>query len=268
MTGADSGRQAQAVPAATAVLVRNGAAGLEVLMVVRHHEIDFARGAAVFPGGKAAAADRDDRLRERCADAALDDLHRSLRIAAVRETFEESGLLLARRRGEVLGAECVTALWHCWHTRVLASAEAFVEMVCEEELELALDLLVPFAHWVTPEISPKRFDTHFFIAQAPAGQVAVHDGREAVDAFWVRPAEAMAECEQRRRVIIYPTLCNLALLAQAADVSTALSAAGARTVQRIQPTLARRADGKTVPALPAGCGYPALSAALMDQVAR
>ncbi|MCW5656939.1 MAG: NUDIX domain-containing protein [Burkholderiaceae bacterium] len=266
--GAEPSRPVPAVPAATAVLIRNGPGGLEVLMVERHHEIDFARGAAVFPGGKAAAADRDDRLRTRCADAALDELQRSLRIAAVRETFEESALLLARRRGEVLGAESGAALWRGWHARVLASADAFVEMVCEEDLELALDLLVPFAHWVTPEVSPKRFDTHFFIAQAPAGQVAVHDGREAVDAFWVRPADAMAECEQRRRVIIFPTLCNLALLAQATDVSAAMAAAGARSVQRIQPTLARRADGKTVPALPADSGYPALSPALMDQVAR
>lgn len=268
MNGAESGRPAQAVPAATAVLVRDGPAGLEVLMVVRHHEIDFARGAAVFPGGKAAAADRDDRLRERCAGAALDELQRSLRIAAVRETFEESALLLARRRGELLGAEGGAALWRGWHARVLASAEAFVEMVCEEELELALDLLVPFAHWVTPEISPKRFDTHFFIVKAPAGQVAVHDGREAVDAFWVRPADAMAECEQRRRVIIFPTLCNLALIAQATDVSAALAGARARSVDRIQPTLVRRADGKIIPALPADCAYPSLSSTLMDQVAR
>ncbi len=260
---------AQAVAAATLVLVRDGPDGLETLMVVRHHEIDFARGAAVFPGGKLAAADRDAVLRQHApAGAVFSDDDLALRIAAVREAFEESGLLLARRDGRLLGAEGLTELWRRWHDRTAAAAEAFVEMVREEGLELALDLLYPFAHWVTPEVSPKRFDTHFYIATAPAGQVAVHDGREAVDSFWVNPRDALRECEEGRRTIIFPTLCNLALLGASGDAATAVAAARARTVRRIQPTLGQHGDGRRIPLLPADSGYPPLSAALMNLVAR
>lgn len=265
----DTQWQVSAAPAATVLLVRDGAQGLEVLMVVRHHEIDFARGAAVFPGGKVCAADRDERWRTRCTGAAgIDDVQRALRIAAVRETFEECGLLLVRRSGRLVDGDDRHAIRECWHARVAADATAFVELAVEESLEPALDLLLPFAHWVTPAVSPKRFDTHFFVAAAPPGQVAVHDGSEAVDSFWTLPSAALQQCERRERVIIYPTLCNLALLARSASVNDAVVAARGRAVQCLQPTLARRADGKLIPVLPDDSGYPALSPTLMDIVAR
>tara|TARA_B100001105_G_scaffold254694_2_gene251221 strand:- start:2036 stop:2845 length:810 start_codon:yes stop_codon:yes gene_type:complete len=257
------------VQAATLVLVRDGPGGLETLMVVRHHEIDFARGAAVFPGGKVAAADRDERLRRHLrSSVTLDGDDAALRIAAVREAFEESGLLLARRHGRLLDADALSELWRRWHERTAASAEAFVDMVRAESLELALDLLHPFAHWVTPEVSPKRFNTYFYIAAAPPGQVASHDGREAVDSFWVNPRDALRDCEDGRRVIIFPTLCNLALLGTSPDADAAIAAARTRAVRRIQPTLGRHGDGRHIPVLPADSGYPPLSLALMNLVAR
>jgi hypothetical protein len=141
-------------------------------------------------------------------------------------------------------------------------------MVRGEGLELALDLLHPFAHWVTPEVSPKRFDTYFYIAAAPPGQVAAHDGREAVDSFWVNPGAALRDCEERRRVIIYPRIAGLALLGTSADAAAAVAAARARAVRRIQPTLGAQADGRRIPMLPADSGYPPLSEALMNLVAR
>jgi len=137
-----------------------------------------------------------------------------------------------------------------------------------EGLELALDLMLPFAHWVTPEASPKRFDTHFFISPAPAEQLAQHDGSEAVDAFWVRPAVALDGCAQGTRTIMYPTLSNLALLADSTDVASALGATRRRPLQRVQPTLVRRGDGKLLPTLAAGAGYPTLPDRLLDRVAR
>lgn len=269
MGGPASSAPAVAAIAATVVLVRDGPQGLETLMVVRHHEIDFARGAAVFPGGKISASDTDPRIAARAAGGALPgEPQFALRVAAVRETFEESGLLLARHGGALIDGAQRAALHQRWQERVAAGGNAFVDMVCEEDLELALEQLVPYAHWVTPEVSPKRFDTHFFIAAAPAGQVAQHDGSEAVDSFWIRPADALDDCAQRRRTIIYPTLCNLALLAQTGDVAGAMQAARSRPVPRIQPTLTQRADGKRVPTLPAGAGYPALSDVLIESVAR
>lgn len=155
-----------------------------------------------------------------------------------------------------------------WKDAIAAGGSAFVDMVCDEALHLAGDQLQPFAHWVTPEHSPKRFDTHFFIAAAPVEQLARHDGFEAVESFWIRPQDALQDCEQRRRTIIFPTLSNLALLAQSANAAAAIDAARRRPALRIQPTLGQRADGKRIPVLPPEAGYPALSDTLMDQVAR
>lgn len=262
-----------AVPAvaATVVLVRDGAQGLEVLMVVRHHEIDFARGAAVFPGGKVAPSDQDPRLASRIVGLkGLVAAQAAIRVAAIRETFEESGLLLARENVDLglLGGARLDAVHGRWKDAIAAGGSAFVDMVCDEALHLAGDQLQPFAHWVTPEHSPKRFDTHFFIAAAPVEQLARHDGFEAVESFWIRPQDALQDCEQRRRTIIFPTLSNLALLAQSTDAAAAIDAARRRPALRIQPTLGQRADGKRIPVLSPEAGYPALSETLMDQVAR
>ncbi|TWO71332.1 NUDIX hydrolase [Caenimonas sedimenti] len=269
MVGSTSSEPAVAAVAATVVLVRDGPRGLETLMVVRHHEVDFARGAAVFPGGKISASDTDPRIAARVAGGHLPgEPQFGLRVAAVRETFEESGLLLARHRGAMIDGTQRAALHQRWQARLAGGGNAFVDMVCEEDLVLALEQLVPYAHWVTPEVSPKRFDTHFFIAEAPAGQVARHDGSEAVDSFWIRPADALDDCAQRRRTIIFPTLCNLALLAQTGDMAGAVQAARSRPLRRIQPTLGTRADGKLFPVLTPDSGYPDLSPDLMNLVAR
>lgn len=257
------------VPAATLVLVRDGPGGLQTLMIVRHQEVAFAQGAAVFPGGKVAPSDSSPDLQAHLPVAlACSKEEAALRVAAVRETFEESGLLLARSKGHLLDGNALALTRERWQACVRESTEGFLAMVRGEGLELAVDLLHPFAHWVTPEGAPKRFDTHFFIAKAPPGQMAAHDGREAVESFWVSPQQAMRDCEDGRRATMFPTLCNLALLGPSTSAVAALAAAGAREVRRIQPTLTVRADGRRIPVLPHGCGYPPLSSALMDRVAR
>lgn len=257
--------------AASVLLVRNAASGLEVLMVVRHHGMDFARGAAVFPGGKVAPADHDARLVSHTHEmATVGRTQAALQVAAIRETFEECGLLLAREdeNGAMVGGKRLDRLREHWAQAIAGGGGAFVDMVCQEALHLAGSTLQPFAHWVTPEHSPKRFDTHFFIAAAPPHQLARHDGTEAVESFWIRPAAALKECEERRRTAMFPTLSNLALLAQSADVADAMDAARRRPDQRIQPWLADSAEGRKIPVLPADAGYPALSDLLMEQVAR
>lgn len=257
--------------AATLLLVRDGACGLEVLMIQRHHEMAFASGAAVFPGGKVTEWDDEPHFAARGAGQGdLDREQRAARVAAIRETYEECGLLLAREAAgtTLLGHQRLAALRLRWQERIAGGGSGFADMVRQEGVELAADLMLPFAHWVTPAASPKRFDTRFFIAPAPAGQLAQHDGSEAVDAFWVRPADALDGCAQGARTIMYPTLSNLALLADSADVASALSAARRRPLQRIEPTLVRRSDGKLLPTLAAGAGYPALPDRLLDRVAR
>ena len=251
--------------AATILLVRDGASGLEVFMVERHHKIDFATGAMVFPGGKIEAGDRDPRLRAHCAGAeTLDDDARSVRVGAIRETFEECGVLLARPRASaaLVSADRLREIEARWRDRLNADEAGLVDVALAEDLELASDLLVPYAHWVTPEMVPKRFDTYFFLVAAPPDQVAVHDGGESVDSVWTTAQHALAEAEAGRRTIIFPTLMNLNLLGEARDVADALARTRARSVVTVRPRIGRTPEGKPELLIPPEAGYPPLSPAL------
>jgi 8-oxo-dGTP pyrophosphatase MutT (NUDIX family) len=234
-------------PAATVLLVRDGDSGLEVFMVVRHHKIDFASGALVFPGGSVDAGDHAIAVEYagRGAATALDERDRLSRVAALRETFEECGVLLARQRGsgEGLGARAVNS-----HGR------SFDELIAAENLELALDALIPFAHWITPPILPKRFDTRFYIAAAPADQLAIHDGSESVDSVWISPTGALKAADAGTYTLVFATRLNLQLLAQSADVASALAAARARRIVTVEPVAVKTATGYTM-RIPIEAGY-------------
>ena len=161
-------------PAATVLLLRDGAAGIEVFMQVRHQDMKFASGALVFPGGRVDPEDHAlaaDGVRSPVT-VGRDPLAGALRVAAIRETFEESGVLLARPRGEarLIPIERLRGLD--------AARRDFAQMLADEDLVLAVDLLVHFAHWITPVHNPRRFDTHFFALAAPEDQLAAHDGNE------------------------------------------------------------------------------------------
>ncbi len=222
----------------TILLVRERRGELEVFMLVRHHQIDFASGAFVFPGGALEPGDRAIAdAAELCAPLA-DAEQRALRVAAVRETFEECGILLARPRGE-------SALASAARVKSFADRQkglGFGAALAAEGLELAIDLLIPFAHWITPTALPKRFDTHFFIAAAPDGQTAVHDGEESVDSAWINPLRAVQEGEAGRYTIILPTRLNLEMLARQNTVIGALEAARTRKIVTVEP-VARQKDG-------------------------
>jgi 8-oxo-dGTP pyrophosphatase MutT (NUDIX family) len=237
--------------ASTVLLVRDRPSGLEVFMVERHHQIDFATGALVFPGGKVDPADLDAKLRERCPESlAADENARALRVAAIRETFEECGVLLARPRNSPQLVQSAQA------------GETFAELVERDDLLLACDCLLPYAHWITPAIVPKRFDTHFFLAAAPEHQLAVHDGHESVDSVWIQPQAALADAVAGRRTIIYPTVMNLVRLAESRTVAEAFESARKQPIVTVQPALSRREDGKTQLSIPSNAGYPALPPAL------
>jgi len=237
------------IPAATLLLLRDGEAGLELLMTVRHGAIAFGSGAMVFPGGKVDAADRE--LIGFCAkEGPFEEVVLIPRIAAIRETFEECGILLARAPGsaELLREEAVAAL-RARHD----SGASFTALVKEAGLELASDLLVPFAHWITPAFVPKRFDTHFFLALAPPDQALAHDGREAVDSVWIAPREALAE-HGRRFKLLFPTEQNLWKLAAHADAASALAAARASPVVTVLPEPVEVDSGPGL-RIPAEAGY-------------
>lgn len=239
-------------PASTVLLVREGASGLEVFMVVRHHKIDFASGALVFPGGSvdpedyAIAADP-----ARCGSGAeLDATSRALRVAAIRETFEECGVLLARPRGSaqlVDGARSAAI-------GAKAQGRTFGELIAAEDLTLALDALTPFAHWITPPIMSKRFDTHFYIAAAPGDQLALHDGSESVDSTWINPARALADADAGKYTMVFATRLNVQMLGESRDVASAIEAARARRIVTVEPKAVKSETGFTL-TIPAEAGY-------------
>jgi 8-oxo-dGTP pyrophosphatase MutT (NUDIX family) len=247
---------AEAVPAATILLLRDASAGLEVFLVERHHEIDFATGALVFPGGKLDPGDRDPRALARCAGPAGDPAALALRAAAIRETFEEAGVLLARPRGSraLVDPARASEIAARQRARLLADELGLADLAEAEDLELATDCLVPFAHWITPEFMPRRFDTYFFLVEAPPGQSAVHDGGESVDSTWTTPAAALAEAEAGSRTIIFPTLLNLRKLGRSRSVAEALERARQAPLVTVLPRVERRGD-RAVVCIPPEAGY-------------
>ena len=241
-------------PAATILMLRDGPEGLEVFMVVRHHQIDFASGALVFPGGKVDPGDAV--VRDHCDGADdLDERDLAMRVGAIREAFEECGILLARPRGDttlVSGArlEALDAYRDKLHSGELSLAD-FLD---QEQLTLALDTLTRFAHWITPEMMPKRFDTDFFVAAAPADHVALHDGHESVDSIWIRPDDALAGAVDGTYTVIFPTRLNIEMLAESKDVADAVAASVARRIVSVLPVTEKREDGNYI-VIPADAGY-------------
>ena len=170
-------------PASTILLLRDCASGvdgkgrdeIEVFMMVRHYEIDFNSGALVFPGGSVDTSDKEIIARPELYSGGegLDAADLSFRIAAIRETFEESGILLARPQGSSSAGRCEAGRRDRGRPSrgdLCESKTTFPKVLADNKLSLALDELVPYAHWITPEGMPKRFDTWFFLAAAPPAQ--------------------------------------------------------------------------------------------------
>lgn len=252
---------------ASVLLCRDGASGVEVLLLERHLDSDFVGGALVFPGGKVDPADgqlpaahragpdpqRDaDQLGVVTADEAV-----ALRVAAVRETFEEAGVLLAHDRdGRPVDAARLAA------DDAVAARQALVDRgpvadwhawLVDAGLVLDLQALAPWSWWVTPEGVHRRFDTKFFVAQLPAAQaeVAAHDAVEVTSSRWWSPPAAVAAHHAGDAVVIFPTRCNLEDLARHRSSRTAVAASRDRTLTRIMPT-AMEVDGEVLVQHPDG----------------
>jgi 8-oxo-dGTP pyrophosphatase MutT (NUDIX family) len=250
-------------PAATVLLIRDGANGLEVFMVKRHHQIDFVAGALVFPGGKTAPGDSDAALDEMmdCHES-WDATMRSLGAAAIREAFEESGILLAREEGsnELVSSERAAMLDH-YRSKLDKKEISLAEMLRAEKLRLASDRLVHFAHWITPEHMPKRFDTHFFLAAAMDHHAGVHDGRETVDSVWIGPQQAIDD--RKKWNVIFPTKLNLMKLAETPSVAEAMQRAGAERPKTVTPWIENGPEGQVL-RIRDDAGYVQTSASMRD----
>jgi 8-oxo-dGTP pyrophosphatase MutT (NUDIX family) len=225
----ESGREpAPARDAATVALVRDGDAGLEVYLLRRVAAMSFAPGAYVYPGGSVDAADRDAEVRwsgaspaEWAAAFGTDGpTALSLVCAAVRETFEESGVLLAGRDGGEVLPDVSGDEWEAEREALEGRRQSLSQLLARRDLVLRADLLRPLAHWITPEAEPRRFDTRFFLAAMPEGQLCRDVGGEADDRVWVRPEDALAS----GLLLMPPTRAVLTDLARFGDVASALAA--------------------------------------------
>jgi 8-oxo-dGTP pyrophosphatase MutT (NUDIX family) len=250
---------ATARPASTILLLRDGAEGeIEVFMMVRHHEIEFSSGALVFPGGSVDPADREIIARPElyAGGEGHDAAALSFRIAAIRETFEESGILLARPHGskDLVVAKHAAHIAASHRAALADGRTTFLKILDETGMVLALDELVPYARWITPEGMPKRFDTWFFLAAAPPEQLGAHDGRESTDSLWLSPREAVAGGESGRFKLPFPTTRNLIKLGKLPNVRAALNDARGKPVVTVMPVLTKLNGGLQL-RIPLEAGY-------------
>lgn len=233
---AHDGNVATALPAASILLIRDSVGGLEVLMMERAKTMRFAPGAFVFPGGKVDAEDYDHALWLKLSNTAEvgDDLH--YRVAVLRELYEETSVLLLE--GVVEDNDI---------------GLSFPEYLASTGSLLNTDGLVRFAHWVTPETMPRRFDTHFYLAPHN-GQEAIHDGDEAVSLRWVTPKKLLNDWSADLVPLMFPTRLNLLKLARANTVNEAMELARKAKVVRTMPVVGRSAEGVSV-SIDATSGY-------------
>jgi 8-oxo-dGTP pyrophosphatase MutT (NUDIX family) len=256
------------VPAATVMMLRDTADGIEVLMVERTREADFAGGALLFPGGKVDDADHDVIRSGRCAlPPDLPDDRRAIRIAGVREVFEEANILFAREMGStaLISEDRAEALSQKYRKPLLDNEIGLNDIAEAENLQIASDRLVPFAHWITPVRSKRRFDTHFMVARAPKDQLAHHDGWETLGTIWIKPLAAIADAEADRRRVVFPTRMNLKKVAESPTADEAVARAAKTPIVSVLP-VSKEVDGKRFIKIPIEAGY-GISEATVDYTA-
>jgi 8-oxo-dGTP pyrophosphatase MutT (NUDIX family) len=235
-------------------------------MVRRHEDTAFMGGAHVFPGGRVDAADGDaDRTWCDGVDHAVRQLDSlppaealAYHVAAARELFEEAGVLLARHPDgdfvSLAGAEDHERLKQD-RGRVHQGQTTLRAVIERERLRLALDALVLFAHWVTPPIDSRQFDTRFFMTRVPPDQTPAHDDTETTHSLWARPADAIAQAEGNEIVLPPPTWSTLRELEPFESVKEALAWARRRTVVRRMPKAIEQ-DGHRMLLLPGDPLHP------------
>ncbi len=251
-------------PAATLVLLRDRpVGGVETLLIKRHVKSKFAAGDHVFAGGKVEKDDMPEDAENFCggltAGTAANRLGGDLAprealgywVGAIREAFEEVGLLLARTPDGsfVRFTEDNRERYATYRAACQRANPAFFDMLRAESLTLATERMVYFAHWITPEERPIRFDTRFFAAMAPPAQEAVADGQEIVAVRWLTPAEAF-DAQRRKEISLrLPTMKNLQLLAGARTAADLLAALQRREFSTIRPRILTE-NGEAVTVLP------------------
>lgn len=246
-----------AIPAATIILLRDEPQ-FEVLMIERHADTPFAGGAIVFPGGRIEASDASEAWREHCDGVDQFPAEEfGPRVAAIREAFEEVGVLYARRDGEFV-SDGVAASLNDHRLKVEEDDSLFLDLIKSNGLRLALDALHLFARWEPPlrgHENMRRYHTWFFAAITPDGQQAREDGNEATEAFWGKPGDILASCDAGKRKAIFPTRRNLELLSVSDSGRGVIDFAEQRRIDVVVPDIIER-DGDHFLTIPDDMGYP------------
>lgn len=264
-------------PAATIVVVRGAGAAFEVFLLRRHHRSGFMANAYVFPGGRVDEADGAPAVRARLEGLALVELSSRMAgiggpedaaahaVAAIRETFEEAGVLLARPRDP--GAADALDL-PTWRAKVHAGEVAFAELLERGDLLLDGASLAYFDHWITPVFERRRFDTRFFLAWVGDETRAVHDGLETTDSLWVTPAEALVRHAAGDLALAPPQWHILGRLAELGDLDALTAwARGLGPIDPIMPHAVTR-EGSFVLTLPGDPDHPGTGASASARRAR
>jgi len=229
--------------AATVIVLRRGGKGLEVLLMRRQRSMAFAGGMHVFPGGSVQATDSEpvrwvgpapEEWAQRWGCGV--DQARALVVAGVRETFEETGILFAGPGPDSLVGVCAGPEWDEARRALEAGETTMGAFLADRDLVLRADRLGPWAHWVTPEFGPRRFDTRFFVAVLPEQHLEHTHGSEADVSFWIDVGEALAGADRGTIAMMAPTRHNLELIAAAGpDGVTRVVSGTGRRIPTIQP---------------------------------
>ena len=254
--------------ASTVLLLRDSERGVEVFMERRHIKSDFVGGAYVFPGGRVDPEDRVDEAlchgltdREASARLSLEEGGLTFYVAAIRECFEEAGVLLAYDRdGQLLdfSDRSVEEHYEALRGELNAGKLSLLDIAAQEGLTLATDRIGYWAHWITPEGQTRRYDTRFFVTRAPRNQTAGHDDHELTSSAWVTAREALEHGRRGEWMIIFPTIRNLMKLARFDTADAAIAAVDAQTeFPIIQPRvlLGRTPDEPPRAVIPGEEGY-------------
>ena len=229
------------------MMVRDGSTGVEVAMLRRSLTASFVGGAYVFPGGAVDPHDASNDMAQHCRGGDDASLSRLLRIpagglafwvAAVRESFEEAGLLVANGdEGQLvdLSQPEVAQRFVAHRADVHSGRRLFADVLREEQLHLPLDRIFSWSHWVTPIGSPRRFDTRFFLCAAPPGQEPLHDERETIASLWLTAADALQRFHDGAINLITPTIKSLEAIGRFPTVASLIDAAAPRAVPVVIP---------------------------------
>lgn len=230
-------------PAATVVLLRDGPTGMEALLLKRHRASGFVPGAYVFPGGRTDEADAQEELEQFATNFTPRDVPHHYWFAAVREVFEETGVLLARDQHDAWVPDNSDDAMEKLRLTLMDDHATLAEVLRGCAGRIDFSAVVYFAHWITPVAEPRRYDTRFFAAGLPHGRAVRADPREMTDAVWLTPKHALARFREGTLPMVFPTVRTLEQLAEFTSVAQALDFLRTRDVEPVMPRLVRTDAG-------------------------